>query len=159
MRRNCEASVIVEAPPEAVWAVIADVTRVGEWSGECRGCAWVDDTGGLKPGARFKGRNRRGGIRWTRLNEVVLADGPRTLIWRTVARAPYFDSSEWRLHLTADDAGTHVSESFQVLRIPRLMEWTLWLAMPAHRDRTDDLADDLKRLKILVESGGGSPIQ
>jgi len=34
VRRGCEASVDIAAPPSAVWAVVADVTRVGEWSGE-----------------------------------------------------------------------------------------------------------------------------
>ncbi len=157
MRRNCEAEVTVASSPEAVWAVISDVTRVGEWSGECRGCAWVDGADAPKPGARFRGRNRRGGFRWTRLNEVVLADRPHTLVWRTVPRAPYFDSSEWRVSLVEDGPGTRVSESFQVLILPRLMERLLWLAMPAHRDRTADLADDLARLKGVVESGDRKP--
>jgi uncharacterized protein YndB with AHSA1/START domain len=152
VRRNCEADVTVAASPEAVWAVISDVTRVGEWSGECRGCVWVGGADAPRPGARFKGRNRRGGLRWSRLNEVVQADSPHAFVWRTVARAPYFDSSEWRVSLTEDGTGTRVSESFQVLTIPRLMERLVWLAMPAHRDRTADLVDDLARLKMLVES-------
>jgi hypothetical protein len=37
--------------------------------------------------------------------------------------------------------------------MPRLMEWLLWLAVPGHRDRTVDLAEDLLRLKAVVESG------
>jgi hypothetical protein len=34
------------------------------------------------------------------------------------------------------------------------MEWGVGIAMPAHRDRSTDLVDDLGRLKELVESGG-----
>jgi hypothetical protein len=34
---------------------------------------------------------------------------------------------------------------------PRLMEWLLWVAVPAHRDRTPDLERDLERLKQLAE--------
>lgn len=153
MRRNCEASVTITAPAEAVWAVVSDVTRVGEWSGECKGCAWVDGANGPAPGARFRGRNRRGGVRWTRRNEMTVVERPRTLVWRTVARLPYLDSTEWRVSLDEDGGGTQVTEVFQVLRMARLMEWLLWLAMPAHRDRTADLAQDLARLKVLVESG------
>ena len=55
MRRECEASVIVAAPPEAVWAVVSDVTRVGEWSGECRACVWLGEAVAPVPGARFRG--------------------------------------------------------------------------------------------------------
>ena len=82
-----------------------------------------------------------------------MAERPHALVWRTVARAPYPDSVEWRLSLAEDVAGTRVSESFQVLTMPRLMERLLWLAMPAHRDRTADLVEDLQRLKGLIESG------
>jgi uncharacterized protein YndB with AHSA1/START domain len=157
VRRNCEANITVAASPEAVWAVIADVTRVGEWSGECRGCVWVDGADAPEPGARFRGRNRRGGLRWSRLSEVVLADRPHTLVWRTVARFPYLDSSEWRVTLDEDGTGTRVIQSFHVLTIPRLMERLIWLVMPAHRDRTADLAEDLARLKDVVESGDRRP--
>ena len=139
MRRNCEASITIAASSEAVWAVVSDVTRVGEWSGECRGCAWVDGADAAAPGARFRGRNRRGGIQWTRLNEMTLVEKPRTLVWRTVARLPYLDTTEWRVSLNEDGEETRVTESFQVLRMARPMEWLLWFAMRAHRDRTGTL--------------------
>lgn len=59
MRRKCDADVVLEAPPEGAWAVVSDITRVGEWSGECRGCSWTEGYSGAEPGARFKGKNRR----------------------------------------------------------------------------------------------------
>src|ERR1700681_2222594 len=153
LQRLCEASVTVAASPEAVWAVISDVTRVGQWSGECRGCVWVDGADAPTPGARFRGRNRRGGVRWSRLNEVTEVDRPHALVWRTVARAPYLDSTEWRISLAEEGAGTRVSQSFQVLKLSRLLEGLFLLVMPAHRDRTTDLIQDLARLKRVVESG------
>jgi uncharacterized protein YndB with AHSA1/START domain len=153
MRQTCEATVTVAATREAVWVVISDVTRVGEWSGECRGCVWVDGADGPAVGARFRGRNRRGGFRWTRLNEVIVADAPHTFAWRTLESVPYFDSTEWRLTLADDGAGrTRVTESFEVLKMPRWMERLLWVVMPAHRDRSHDLAADLDRLKAVVEA-------
>jgi len=51
-----------------------------------------------------------------------------------------------------------VTESFRVIKIPRAMEWLIGIGMPAHRDRTDDLAQDLGRLKAIVEAGGQPPI-
>jgi hypothetical protein len=83
------------------------------------------------------------------------AERPRTLVWRTVARPPYPDAVEWCMTLDQNGAETLVRESFQVLHMPRLMEWLLWLAAPGHRDRTDDLFEDLARLKVVVESGDG----
>ena len=152
MRRTCEATVDTSAPAPAVWEVVADVTRVGEWSSECQGCAWVGGADAAVVGARFRGRNRRGGFRWTRLNEVVEADVPRTLVWRTLARFPYPDSTEWRVSLVETEEGARVTESFRVLRMPKVMEWMIGIALPAHRDRAPDLAEDLNRLKALVES-------
>lgn len=152
MRHACTAEVVIEQPPEAVWAVVADVTRVGEWSGECRGCAWERGSSSPVAGARFRGRNRRGGLRWTRLNEVVVADSPHELVWRTVPSGPYPDSVEWRLTLVAEGAATRVTESYRIVHIPRLMEWAISACFPPHRDRTGDLERDLTRLRDLVHA-------
>ena len=154
MRRSCQASVRVDARIDRVWELVSDVTRVGEWSGECRGCAWEGGADEPVRGARFRGRNRRGGFRWTRLNEVTDVEPPRRLVWRTLARFPYPDSVEWGLSLVETSSGTEVTESFQVLKVPKAMDWLVGIAMPAHRDRSSDLAEDLGRMKDLLESPG-----
>lgn len=151
MRRSCEASIVIGAPIDAVWNVISDVTRVGEWSGECQGCAWLGGAASPVPGARFRGRNRRGSVRWTRLNEVIRAERPDTFVWRTVPRFPYLDSVEWQIRLSDDGSATQVTEAFDILRLSRAMEGLLDVFMPAHRDRSADLAGDLGRLKSLIE--------
>lgn len=137
--------------PEAVWSIASDITRVGEWSGECRGCAWVEGSTSATPGARFWGRNRRGAIRWTRLSEVRRAEPPRALVWRTVPSGPYPDSVEWQIAIDATPGGCRVTEAFRMVKLPRLMELGIPLVMPSHADRSADLADDLNRLKRLVE--------
>ena len=152
MRRSCEATAVIESPIEAVWQVVSDVTRVGEWSGECHGCAWVGDADSPVPGAQFRGRNRRAYLRWTRLNEVIKVEPPHTFVWRTVPRFPYLDSSEWKLILTEEGSKTRVTEAFEILRLSKAMEGAINVFMPAHRDRNADLAADLDRLKSLIES-------
>lgn len=152
MRRSCEASATIEAPIDAVWNVVSDVTRVGEWSGECQGCAWVGGADSPVPGAQFRGRNRRGSMRWTRLNQVIEAEPPHTFVWRTVARFPYLDSVEWKLILAEERSATRVIEAFEILRLSKAVEGVLNVVMPAHRDRSADLAADLDRLKSLVEA-------
>ena len=153
MRRRCEASAVIRAPAAEIWKVVSDVTRVGEWSGECQGCDWIGGAGAPVAGAQFRGRNRRGGVRWTRLNEVVSAEAPHRLVWRTVPRFPYLDSVEWQLSLEEEALGTLVTESFRIVRLSKAMEKMLDVFMPAHRDRTADLASDLDRLRLLVEAG------
>jgi hypothetical protein len=58
VQKHCTVEVEVDATPEAVWAVVADVTRVGEWSHECRSVQGVDGDHLARSGARFRGRNR-----------------------------------------------------------------------------------------------------
>jgi hypothetical protein len=41
----------IAAPPEAVYAAISDVTRMGEWSEECYACVWRDAVDGPAVGA------------------------------------------------------------------------------------------------------------
>ena len=154
MRRSCRASATIDAPIDEVWELVSDVTRVGEWSGECRGCVWQGGADAPARGARFRGRNRRGGFRWTRLNEVTDVEPPRRLAWRTVPRFPYPDSVQWELSLAEEAGATVVTESFEVLKVPKAMEWGIGVFMPAHRDRSTDLGEDLMRLKEVVESTG-----
>src|ERR1041384_7583954 len=153
MRRECQATITVHAPAETVWRVISDVTRVGEWSGECRSCEWVGDVAEPSPGARFRGGNRRGLMRWTRLSEIDVADAPNEMVWHTIAGPIQRDSTEWRVRLRPTPEGTEVTESFRVLRLSRALEIFFGLIQPAHRDRSKDLADDLARLKSVVEAG------
>jgi hypothetical protein len=91
-------------------------------------------------------------MRWTRLNQVDRAEPPHKLVWRTVARFPYLDSVKWHLKLEEEGKGTRVTEGFQILRLSKPMEGVLHVAMPAHRDRSADLAADLGRLKFLIET-------
>ena len=91
-------------------------------------------------------------MRWSRLNEVLRAEPPRTLVWQTVARFPYLDSTEWQLSLAEDGPSTRVTEAFEIVRLSKAMERLFGVVMPAHRDRRADLAEDLDRLKSLIEA-------
>ena len=53
----------IAAPPEKVWALISDVTRMGEWSPEARDGEWIKGATAPAVDARFKGRNARGRVR------------------------------------------------------------------------------------------------
>ena len=139
----------VEADIDEVWEVVRDVTRVGEWSHECVGAEWLADANAPTPGARFRGRNRAGLFRWGRVCEIVSAD-PYELVWITVPTALYPDSSEWRITLAKVDAGTRISQQFRVLRAPKALAVLYALVIPAHRDRTAALVEDLTRLGTVA---------
>ena len=52
---SCRVEAEVAAPVEAVWQVVSDVTRTGEWSHECLGVEWLDGATRAAVGARFRG--------------------------------------------------------------------------------------------------------
>jgi hemerythrin-like domain-containing protein len=95
--RTGHVDTVVAAPIDALWKVVTDVTRVGEWSHECRRVEWLDGATNAVPGARFRGTNKAGPWTWSRINEVLVADEPSTFAWRTVPTLVFPDSSEWRI--------------------------------------------------------------
>ena len=66
----------VAAPAEAVYALVSDVTRMGEWSPECYRCTWLDGGTGPRQGARFKGWNKQPlgplPLKWATTSTVVV---------------------------------------------------------------------------------------
>ena len=150
--RSAEASIEIDAPIDEVWALVSDVTRVGEYSVECRSCEWMGDDAAPRTGARFRGRNRRNTSRWTRICEVVDVDAPNRFVWRTLPTRVLPDSTEWRFELAETGGRTQLTESFQVLKIPALYDRMFALMLPQHRDRTPDLQADLQRIKQRIEA-------
>lgn len=140
-------SIVVDADLDAVWDIIRDPTKVGEWSHECVAAEWVGEPG-ARPGARFRGRNRQGVFRWRRLCEIVSIE-PGELVWRTVPTRCYPDSTEWTIRADRVDARTRVEQSYRVVK-------STWLDpvyarfLPAHRDRTAALTSDLERIGALA---------
>lgn len=145
------AEAVVDAPRAAVWEVVRDVTRVGEWSHECTSVAWLDGATEARPGARFRGRNHAGLLRWGRVCEVLSAD-PWQLSYRTVPTRLYPDSSVWTIRLReAPGRRTHIEQTFEG-HGPELLLRLYGLVIPAHRDRTDALTGDLRRIGALAAS-------
>lgn len=145
VQKHGRGEVLVDADREAVWDVVRDVTRVGEWSHECVGARWLGGATAAVPGVRFRGRNRAGIFRWGRVCEIIGAE-PYEFVWRTVPTPLYPDSTEWSIRLHADDRGTRIEQTFDVVRAPALLDVVYAMVIPAHRDRKAALEADLRRL-------------
>lgn len=65
---------VIDADPEAVWALVTDITRMGEWSPEAKGGRWLGGARGPTVGARFLGFNAHGLIWWATRCTVVECD-------------------------------------------------------------------------------------
>lgn len=73
-------SIIIDGPPEAVYDLVTDIGRTGEWSPICRECWWQDGDG-PRAGAWFMGRNEADGQVWETTSQVTVADRGREFTW------------------------------------------------------------------------------
>ena len=141
------------APPEQVYGLVSDVTRTGEWSPECRRCRWLDGATGPAPRARFRGWNRSGLIRWSRLAEVVSAEPGREFSWRTLPKGVKRDSTVWGFRL-ADEDGTRVTQTYRIEVLPRFpVSLVMRLFLRHHGDMRPQMRESLERIKTIVEAG------
>jgi hypothetical protein len=103
-------SVVVTLPPEELYDLVSDVTRMGEWSPVCKACWWEEDGGSAEVGAWFGGRNELPDRTWETRSEIVAADRGREfafVVMGTIAR--------WGYTFTPVDGGTELTESWEFL--------------------------------------------
>jgi uncharacterized protein YndB with AHSA1/START domain len=157
--RQGEVRIHIDAPPEAVWTLLADVERMGEWSPECYRVEWLD--GAAAPattGARFKGRNKSGVLRWSMTCEVKVANPGRELAWSTVRGGR--DIVWWRYRLEPSNGGTEVSQSFEAKSWPLDVRAFEDIVMRGRdRKREQAMFTTLERIRAVAEAptGHGSP--
>ena len=144
--RQGTATAEVAATPAQVWELLADVTRTGEWGHESQSGQWLEGATTAEPGARFQGRNRRGRTKWNRVCEVLEADAPHRISWRTVPSRIYNDSTRWTYELEPTEHGCRITQRFELLSIGPIMDRLFYALIPAHRDRSEALQADLVRL-------------
>lgn len=108
--QQSSASIEVNAAPDVTWQLVADITRMGEWSPECVRAEWEDGANGPEVGAHFHGFNRAGTFEWD-VPCVVTECEPGKVFAFEVPRgaAP---SSQWRYEFAPCTAGTTLTESF-----------------------------------------------
>lgn len=101
------ASIVVRTSPEALYDLVADVTRTGEWSPVCQECTWDDGATGTV-GDRFTGRNDNGTRQWETRSEVVAAERGREFAWMVGE-----GWVRWGYTFDAVDGGTQLTESWE----------------------------------------------
>lgn len=106
------AQITVNRPATEVWAAIADITRMGDWSPECTAGRWVGGATGPAVGAKFEGDNvskvaGRTVKKWTTTSEVTACEPG--VDFEFVAEG----YTTWRYDFVAMDTNTTtVTESF-----------------------------------------------
>lgn len=142
------AELTVDAPPDEVWAVVADVTRAGEWSPEATGGRWRGGATGPAVGARFVGSNRHGAFRWSTHCRVTECEpGRRFTFVVTESRTAW----GWVLTPTGNGAATHVVAWREGVGTPALPVRLLQRSGVLGRDREDMMRDGLHRSLVRIK--------
>ncbi len=102
-------SVVVRTSPEALYDLVSDVTRTGEWSPVCTACWWDDGASG-RVGDWFTGRNETPDRTWETRSQVVAADRGREFAWLVGGRLV-----RWGFLLEPVDGGTRLTETWEFL--------------------------------------------
>ena len=102
-------SILVGRPADILYDMIADVTRMGEWSPVCKAC-WWDEGGSPRVGAWFTGRNETPERTWETRSEVAAADRGREFAF--VVGGSFV---RWGYSFAPVDGGTEVTESWEFL--------------------------------------------
>src|SRR6476661_2867473 len=106
-----EVTIDIAASPDEVYALVSDITRMGEWSPECVRCSWTKGATGPEVGARFKASNKGGrGPAWFNTPTVTTADPGREFAFNR--SGPGVGSYTWRYVMEAAGEGTRLTESW-----------------------------------------------
>ena len=141
-----QASVRIAGPRERVWALVTDITRMGEWSPEATGGRW-EDSPGPALGARFVGGNRHGPIRWRTHCRVTECEPPSRFTF--VVRE---NRMAWGWVLEPDGDGTLLTQWREHLAPP---PWPVRLLVASGllgRDRERAMVDGMRRTLDAVRA-------
>lgn len=104
----------VAATPQALYELVSEVSRMGQWSPETTSCRWLAPATGPAVGARFRGVNERGRRRWSTTCTVIAAEPGRRFGFEVgLGGRPV---SRWMYAFQAHDTGCRVVETWTDLR-------------------------------------------
>lgn len=153
MAEKLEVTRDIAAPPDVVYAAIADITRMGEWSEECHTCEWHEGFDGPAVGAVFDGHNRHGDHEWTTQGKVIEADPGRSFAFECSMMDFHF--STWGYRIEPTETGCRVTEWSENLLPESLLETSRQISGVddrAARNR-QTMSGTLERLAAAVEPG------
>ncbi len=145
-------SLRIAAAPERLYEIVSDITQMGRLSPECTGGKWLGDASGPAVGARFRGRNKRGIMRWSTTSEVVAAEPGKEFAFETGD-----SGTRWTYRFEPDGDGTLVTESRAAFKERPLVARVFTRFALGGIDEHDDelragMLATLERLKSVAEA-------
>lgn len=114
-----EVSIDINASPEAVYDLVSDLPRMGEWSPENIGGEWQDGGSG-EVGDRYIGHNKAGDRSWSVPVMITIAD--RGKCFEFVTRPDEGPYVRWAYRLELSGSGTQVTEVWDVEQLPPALQ-------------------------------------
>ncbi len=144
-------TVHIAAPPEKIWDLVSDVTKIGRYSPETFEAEWLDGATGPAVGAKFRGhvkRNGKGPIYWVTC--TVLESEPGR-VFAFAAGSSEKPLNVWKYELEPSGDGTDVTESFQLA--DQMLLNIYWMLFGWTRGKTNHngMQTTLERIKAEVE--------
>jgi ligand-binding SRPBCC domain-containing protein len=151
-----QLSVHIDAPPEVVYALIADVTRTPEFSPEIVSCTWLGGATGPAAGARFEAVNKvTRGPTWKNRPVVITAESGREFAFSRTEKLS--GTLVWRYQFQPDGGGTRLTESYEVTRPISRLGWFIIDRLFGCHDRRAELragmGQTLQRIRETAERG------
>jgi uncharacterized protein YndB with AHSA1/START domain len=150
-----EVSLHMEAPPEKVWALVSDVTRIGEFSPETFEARWTRGSTGPEVGASFKGHVKRNGVGPTYWSPCQVTKCVPGEVFEFAVGTDDVSLTSWGYRLEAEGTGTKVTEYFRIE--PKIYMRLYWTILGALRGRTNEkgMRTTLERMKAVLEVHDG----
>lgn len=147
-----EVSVQIDADVAAVWALVSDVTRIGEFSPETFEAKWTRGATGPEVGATFAGHVKRNGVGPTYWSPCRVTKCVPNEVFEFAVGTDAVAVNNWGYRLRATDGGTEVTEYFRLE--PSLPVRLYWLLLGRLRGRTNErgMRTTLERMKQVLES-------
>jgi len=143
-----QESIVINATPESVYDLVADISNMGRFSPETRACEWKD-SGGAAVGATFRGHNKYRAMRWSNTCEVLAAERGKEFAFR---RPGPDQSTTWRYLFEPVEGGTRLTESWYQERLPAAFIRATIGLMLRGRDVNQGVRTTLERIKAEAEA-------
>lgn len=147
-----EVTVHMKAPVEEVWALVSDVTRIGEFSPETFEAVWTHGATGPAVGARFKGHVKRNGVGPVYWTPCTVTKSVENEVFEFGVGLDEHPINTWGYRMQPENGGTRVTEYFRLT--PAWYVRGYWLLLGRLRAKTNErgMRTTLERMKAVVEA-------
>jgi len=147
-----EQSTDIAATPEKVWSIVSDLTRMGEWSPQCRKV--IVRGGSVKLGARTINVNKRGLLVWPTTGTVVRYEPNKQIAYRIAE-----NRTVWSFEIAPTDSGVRLTERREAKngRTTKVSSTLINLVMGGTEAFDDELTEGMRetltKIKAAAERG------